>query len=159
MVFLSIVGYVLIQAAFQNSKAPPNIPPSMRLGTASYKAPPFRNIRVPSADNSVKNTDISSNEVIEKFTLKDCANKSEILTDQRTLKLRIKVKSDILAKKNAAIYSGLGLDDSPSSSMENSHEESEDMPHVSQETPEESPTSIVQVDDVFCFYEPIILIA
>uniref|UniRef100_A0A0R0J8U8 CW-type domain-containing protein n=1 Tax=Glycine max TaxID=3847 RepID=A0A0R0J8U8_SOYBN len=132
-------------AAFQNSKAPPNIPPSMRLGTASYKAPPFRNIRVPSADNSVKNTDISSNEVIEKFTLKDCANKSENLTDQRTLKLRIKVKSDILAKKKAVIYSGLGLDDSPSSSMENSHEESEDMPHVSQETPEESPTSIVQV--------------
>ncbi|KAG4378362.1 hypothetical protein GLYMA_17G024800v4 [Glycine max] len=132
-------------AAFRNSKALPNMPFSMRVGTASYEAPPFRNIRVPSADYSVKNTDISSNEVIEKFTLKDCANKSEILTDQRTLKLRIKVKSDILAKKNAAIYSGLGLDDSPSPSMENSHEESEDMPHVSQETPEESPTSIVQV--------------
>ncbi|TKY54131.1 MORC family CW-type zinc finger protein 4 [Spatholobus suberectus] len=133
-------------AAFHNSKAPSNMPPSMRLGTASHNAHPFRNLRVPSVDDSVKNTGISSNKVIEKCTWKnDCANKSENLTDQRTLKFRIKVKSDILAKKNAEIYSGLGLDDSPSSSMENSQEESEDMPHASQETPEESPTGIVQV--------------
>ncbi|RDY01624.1 hypothetical protein CR513_15022, partial [Mucuna pruriens] len=133
-------------AAFHNSKAPPNMPPSVRLGTASHNAHPFCNLRVPLVDDSVKNTAISSNEVIEKCILKDdCANKSENLTDQKTLKLRIKVKSDILAKKNAAIYSGLGLDDSPSSSMENSHEESEDMPHVSREAPEESPTSIIQM--------------
>lgn len=129
------------------------MPPSMRHGSSSQNnAHPFHNSRVPLVEDSVKNTGISSNEVIEKCPLKDdCANKSESLTDQRKLKLRIKVKSDILAKKNAEIYSGLGLDDSPSSSMENSCEESEDMPHVSQETPEESPTSIIQVDDVVLF--------
>ncbi|XP_020226190.1 uncharacterized protein LOC109807896 [Cajanus cajan] len=136
--------------AFLNSKAPSNMHPSMRLGTASCNAHPFHNLRVPSVDDPVKNTGTSSNKIIEKCTVKDdCVNKSENLTDQRTLKLRIKVKSDILAKKNAEIYSGLGLDDSPSSSMENSHEESEEMPHVSQETPEESPTRIIQVMSSF----------
>ncbi|XP_027332247.1 uncharacterized protein LOC113847373 isoform X2 [Abrus precatorius] len=134
-------------AAFHHSKASSNMPSSMRLRTASHNAHPFHNLRVPSIDNSAKkNTRISSNEEMEKCTLKaHSENKSGSLTDQRTLKLRIKVKSDILAKKNAAIYSGIGLDNSPSSSMGNSLEESEDMPPVSQETPEESPTSMVQV--------------
>ncbi|KAJ1395192.1 Zinc finger, CW-type [Sesbania bispinosa] len=135
------------EAAFLNSKAPLNKPPSMKLGTASHNAPPFHNLRAPSVGGSTKkDTGISSNAEMEKCTLKDNhVNKSEKFTDQRTLKLRIKVKSDILAKRNAAIYSGLGLDDSPSSSMGNSPEESGVMPPVSQETPEESPMDIVQV--------------
>ncbi|KAJ1427281.1 Zinc finger, CW-type [Sesbania bispinosa] len=135
------------EAAFLNSKAPLNKPSFLRLGTASHNAPPFHNLRAPSVGCSTKkDTGISSNAEMEKCTLKDDhANKSEKFTDQRPLKLRIKVKSDILAKRNAAIYSGLGLDDSPSSSMGNSPEESEVMPPVSQETPEESPIDIVQV--------------
>lgn len=144
----------MIQAGFHNSKAPSYMPPSLRLGTASYNAPPFHSSRAPSVDDSAKrDTGISSNAEMEKCTLKDdCANKSRRLTDQRTLKLRIKVKSDILEKKNAAIYSGLGLADSPSSSMGNSPEESEEMALVSQETPEESPTDIVQVVGLLHFY-------
>lgn len=153
-VYLTTVGYVVIQAPSHHSNAPLNMPPSMRLGTASHNAPPFHDLRAPLVDDSAKkDTRISSNAEIEKFTLKDdCAIKSEKITDQRALKLRIKVKSDILGKKNAAIYSGLGLDNSPSSSMGNSPEESEVMPPISKENPEESPTSIVRVEDLFYFY-------
>ncbi|XP_061349135.1 cysteine-tryptophan domain-containing zinc finger protein 7-like [Gastrolobium bilobum] len=131
-----------METAFHNSKAPSNMP-LMRLGTASHNAHPFHNLRGPSVDVSVKkDAGISSNAVMEKCTSKDdCANKSENSTDQRTLKLRI----NMLAKDKAAIYSGLGLDNSPSSSMGNSPEESEGLPLVSQETPEKSPTGIVQV--------------
>ncbi|CAJ1941048.1 unnamed protein product [Sphenostylis stenocarpa] len=137
-------------AAFYNSKAPSNMPPSMRLGTASHKVLASQDTRV----TSVNNTGISLNKVAEKCSLKDdCTNKSKKLTDQRMLISQIKVKSDSLAKKNAEIYSGLGLDDSPSSSTENSHKESEDMPRVSQDSPVESPATIVQVEDVFYFYE------
>ncbi|KAK7348224.1 hypothetical protein VNO80_22774 [Phaseolus coccineus] len=129
-------------AAIYNSKAPSNTPPSTRLGTASPNVPPSQHTRVPSE----KNTGISSNRITGKSSLKeDCANKSGKLTDQRTGMLQIKMKSDSLAKNNAAIYSGLGLDDSPSSSTENSQKESEDMPHVSQDMPEESSSRIVQV--------------
>ncbi|XP_014505537.1 uncharacterized protein LOC106765429 [Vigna radiata var. radiata] len=127
-------------AAIYNSRAPPNTTPSTRLGTASPIVLPSRDTGVPSE----KNTGISSNRVTGKCSLKeDFANKAEKLTKQRTP--QIKVKSDNLAKKNAAIYSGLGLDGSPSSSTENSQKEVEDSPHVSQEMPEESCTSIIQV--------------
>jgi len=128
----------------------------MRLGTASANVLPSQHAKVPSE----KNTGISSNRITGKSSLKeDCANRSEKLTDQRAGMLQIKVESDSLAKKNAAIYSGLGLDDSPSCSTENSQKEREDMPHVCQEMPEESPTNIIQVDEVFYFFETIILIA
>ena len=79
-------------------------------------------------------------------------NKSDNSADQRTLKLRIKVNSDYLAQKNAAIYSNLGLSNSPSSSMGNSPEGSGGIPPVSQEIAEESPTGIIQVMDLFHFY-------
>jgi len=47
--------------------------------------------------------------------VKECTSESEI-RDCKTLKVRIKVGSDNLSgKKSAAIYSGLGLDGSPSS--------------------------------------------
>jgi len=147
-VYSSIVGYVVTQAAIYNSRAPPITTPSMRLGTASPNVLPSRDTGI----HSEKNTGISSNRVTGTCSLKEgCANKAEKLTDQRMPILQIKVKSDNLAKSNAAIYSGLGLDDSPSSSTENSQKESEDTPHVSQEMPEESSTSIIQVDDVFLF--------
>lgn len=150
------MGYVVIQATFHSSKAPSNVPLSMRLSTASDSVHSFHNLRAPPVDDSVKkDTGISSNVVMEKCTSKnECASKSASSTDQRTLKLRIKVKSDILANKNVAIDSGLVLDNSPSSSTGNSPEESGGMSPVSQETPEGSPTGIVQVEDLFylCAY-------
>ncbi|XP_022035461.1 uncharacterized protein LOC110937359 isoform X1 [Helianthus annuus] len=67
--------------------------------------------------------------------------------DQKSLKVRIKVGSDNLStRKNAEIYSGLGLDVSPSSSLEASPVNSDDICHVSNDIPcEESPTSILEM--------------
>lgn len=141
LVYLSTVGYVTIQGASQNLKAPSNKAPSLRLGTASCSAHPLHNSRVPSADVPIK-----QNQVAEKSPLKnESSNRSGNLTDQRTLKVRIKVGCDNLARKNAAIYSGLGLDDSPNSSLGNSPEESGGMSPISREMTDMSPTGIIQV--------------
>lgn len=65
--------------------------------------------------------------------------KNSNMSEQKILKVRIKMGSDNLSdKKKAAIYSGLGLDDSPSCSMDDSPSESEGRSH-------ESPISILQV--------------
>ncbi|KAF4382864.1 hypothetical protein G4B88_021647 [Cannabis sativa] len=67
-------------------------------------------------------------------------------SDQKTLKVRIKVGSDNLStRKNAAIYSGLGLDDSPSSSLDDSPSESEGISHERPDASFDSPTSILQI--------------
>ncbi|XP_038874610.1 cysteine-tryptophan domain-containing zinc finger protein 3-like isoform X2 [Benincasa hispida] len=60
------------------------------------------------------------------------------------LKFRIKVGSDSTGLKNAAIYSGLGLDDSPLSSSDNSSDLSEGMLPISQSASDESPSKIIQ---------------
>ncbi|XP_059435060.1 cysteine-tryptophan domain-containing zinc finger protein 7-like isoform X2 [Corylus avellana] len=129
-----------IEGASQNFKAPSNKAPSLRLGTATCSAHPLHNSRVASADVSIK-----QNQVAEKSPLKDeSSNRSGNLTDQRTLKVRIKVGCDNLARKNAAIYSGLGLDDSPNSSLGNSPAESGGMSPISGEMTDMSPTGIIQ---------------
>ncbi|KAL0537969.1 hypothetical protein IC582_026963 [Cucumis melo] len=61
-----------------------------------------------------------------------------------SLKFRIKVGSDSVGLKNAAIYSGLGLEDSPLSSSLNSSDLSEGMLPLSQGPPDESPSKIIQ---------------
>ncbi|XP_061336743.1 cysteine-tryptophan domain-containing zinc finger protein 5-like [Gastrolobium bilobum] len=137
---------VHIEAVSHNTEAPSNVPPSARLGNASYSPHSFHDLRAPSVDNSVlKGRRISSGDAAERCTLKDdTTKKTGNSTDQRPLKFRIKMKSHILAQKNAAIYSGLGLDSSPSSSMGNSPVESEGMPPVSQENTEDYVTAIIQ---------------
>ncbi|XP_010523929.1 PREDICTED: uncharacterized protein LOC104802158 [Tarenaya hassleriana] len=77
----------------------------------------------------------------------ESANKKPVIfSKQNSLKLRIKVGSDSLpGEKNAAIYSGLGLDVSPSSSFDNSLSESEGMYREPRDSPFESPTSILMV--------------
>ncbi|KAK9001841.1 hypothetical protein V6N11_024539 [Hibiscus sabdariffa] len=74
-------------------------------------------------------------------------NKKEVSSpDQKTLKVRIKMGSgNLLMQKNAAIYCGLGLDVSPSSSLDQSPSESEGMYRESQEPLSESPTSILRL--------------
>lgn len=150
LTYLSTVGCVLKQAVSDNPKLPSNVPPSVTHEAASGSTWSFDTLRAPLVDHSLKKEiGISSNAVTERCPLKDdCTNKSGKSTDQITLKFRIKMKSDMSAKKNAAIYSGLGLDNSPSSSMGNSPEESEGMPPLSQETVDESPTGIIQVVDL-----------
>nr|XP_043618776.1 cysteine-tryptophan domain-containing zinc finger protein 3-like isoform X2 [Erigeron canadensis] len=68
-------------------------------------------------------------------------------SDPKSLKVRIKVGSDNLStRKKAEIYSGLGLDVSPSSSLEASPLDSNDICHVPRDTPrDESPTSILEM--------------
>ncbi|CAJ1879051.1 unnamed protein product [Sphenostylis stenocarpa] len=67
-------------------------------------------------------------------------------SDQKTLKVRIKMGPDNLStRKNAAIYSEIGLDVSPSSSLDDSPSESEGLSRGPQEAPFESPTIILQI--------------
>ncbi|KAB2016287.1 hypothetical protein ES319_D08G085900v1 [Gossypium barbadense] len=74
------------------------------------------------------------------------SKKAASLSDPKTLKVRIKMGSgDLSTQKNAAIYSGLGLDVSPSSSLDQSPSESEGMYQESQEPLTESPTSILRL--------------
>lgn len=63
--------------------------------------------------------------------------------NQRTLKVRIKVGPERVARYNAQIHS-LGLT-SPSSSEGNSHDESDDLLLETHEIPNESPTYILKV--------------
>ncbi|XP_050203543.1 cysteine-tryptophan domain-containing zinc finger protein 7-like [Mercurialis annua] len=68
------------------------------------------------------------------------------LPDQKLLKVRIKMGSDNLStQKNVAIYSGLGLVMSPSSSLDDSPSGSEGMSHGLQDSPYESPAHILQI--------------
>ncbi|KAL2345391.1 hypothetical protein Fmac_006676 [Flemingia macrophylla] len=68
------------------------------------------------------------------------------ISDQKTLKFRIKMGPDNLsARKNAAIYSEIGLDVSPSSSLDDSPSESEGISRGPQVSPFESPTIILQI--------------
>ncbi|XP_028751562.1 uncharacterized protein LOC114711340 [Neltuma alba] len=136
----------LVEATSNNSTVPSRVPPSTRLGTAPCGTNSLQNARAFSIDDSMnKDVGISSSVGAESFSFNDdSTDKSGKPTDQRTLKFRIKMKYDNLAQKNAAIYSGLGLDTSPSSSMDNSPIETGRVPPVSQQTGEQSPTGIIQ---------------
>ncbi|XP_068310172.1 cysteine-tryptophan domain-containing zinc finger protein 3-like [Pyrus communis] len=84
----------------------------------------------------------------------ESANKKAInSSDQKTLKVRIKVGSDNLSTRKNAIYSGLGLDTTPSSSLDDSPSESEGISHEPRDAPFESPTSILQIMTSFPVHE------
>ncbi|KAL3517469.1 hypothetical protein ACH5RR_020058 [Cinchona calisaya] len=72
--------------------------------------------------------------------------KSTIFSDQKALKFRIKVGMDNSSTcKNAQIYSGLGLDVSPSSSLDDSPTNTDGLLYNDlRDTSDESPTSILQ---------------
>ncbi|KAM0956569.1 hypothetical protein ACFX2A_025325 [Malus domestica] len=97
-------------------------------------------------DISIKwNSCLPSTQVVERCSLKDeTSNKLGNPIDQRTLKVQIKMNPNNTARKNVAIYSGLGLG-SPSSSLENNPEESKEMIPPSQVIVDDSPTNIIQV--------------
>ncbi|XP_022741106.1 uncharacterized protein LOC111292786 isoform X2 [Durio zibethinus] len=126
-----------MEGASLNLKAPPNAPLTGRPGNASC----------PSSNIAAKqDSHLSSAQVAVKSALKDeSLSRAGIPSNQKTLKVRIKMGSDNKAQKIAAIYSGLGLDYSPSSSLGNSPEKSGGTVTVSQEIARESPTRILQV--------------
>ena len=139
---------VFIQCAPQDSVAPTDSGRSLTLGTTSCGLDLLHTARAPSGDVSAKQNSCSSSaQVIENSPPKHepVSDKPANPTDRRTLKVRIKVGSDKRARKNAAIYSGLGLI-SPSSSMGNSPEESGGMPSACQVSPDKPPNTILQVN-------------
>lgn len=99
-------------------------------------------------ENSTKrDVHLSTRPVTEDLTPKHApVIKSVNATDQKTLRVRIKVGSDnASARKNAEIYSGLGLDYSPSSSFEDSPVGSGVLSPGYRDAPNESPMSVLKV--------------
>ncbi|XP_074565309.1 LOW QUALITY PROTEIN: cysteine-tryptophan domain-containing zinc finger protein 7-like [Curcuma longa] len=102
---------------------------------------------VPLVDNSCKR-DISTNKpnTQDPSSLRSPFSKTADGSDHKMLKLRIKVGPDNnLARNNAAIYSGLGLDISPSSSSEESPDGSNGIFPEPHDTFDESPRTILKV--------------
>lgn len=98
--------------------------------------------------NSTKrDVHLSTRQVAQDLTPKHASmNTSVKATDQKTLKVCIKVGSvNDSARKNAEIYSGLGLDYSPSSSFEESPVGSGELSPGYRDVPYESPTSILKI--------------
>ncbi|XP_028762310.1 uncharacterized protein LOC114720781 isoform X2 [Neltuma alba] len=121
---------------------------SLRLGPSSVNSSrPFA-AKVPSTDGEINQEKCLTSACAEAFTSR-CESidpKSSSTTDQKTLKVRIKMGADNLStQKNAAIYSGLGLDVSPSSSLDDSPSESEEISRGPRDVPFDSPTSILQI--------------
>ncbi|XP_060197841.1 cysteine-tryptophan domain-containing zinc finger protein 7-like isoform X1 [Lycium barbarum] len=113
----------------QNSMAVSDPPPTRRNGTAG----------------SARQDSCFSAQESNKFPAKHDVSMIKSLnpTDQRTLKLRIRVGSDKTAQKTTALHTSLGLI-SPSSSMENSPTESGEMLSKFQEIHSDSPSNILQ---------------
>lgn len=128
-------------------------PPSLRPGPASSSTS-LPALKAPSVNDSLKEEiSITSSHAEEYAARHESVNKRN-LADQKTLKVRIKVGSDNLStQKNAEIYSGLGLDVSPSSSLDDSPSESEGLDHEPQDAPFESPTNIIRVMTSFPVHE------
>lgn len=181
-VYICNVGCVTMQGGSNSSTAPSDAARSLRIGNASSSLPSLHSARaLPAYVSSKQDSCLSSGQVNEKFPFKlepvsnkpakqdSCSSSGRFIekfptrhesisnkpvnpTERRTLKVRIKVGSDNKARKNAAIYSGLGLI-SPSSSMGNSPslEEGGEMPSECQMAPEESPNSILRVNNSLLF--------
>ncbi|KAL1542662.1 cysteine-tryptophan domain-containing zinc finger protein 7-like isoform X3 [Salvia divinorum] len=121
----------------QNSLASSSASPSIKPPSASGK--PL------SVGSSLQGNGYLKSKHAEESSLKSGTNKKSA-SDQRTLKVRIKVGSENLsAQKNAEIYSGLGLVVSPSSSMDDSPTTSGRQCGKLLGVPEASPTSILQI--------------
>lgn len=111
-----------------------------------------RNItkRVPSTDNLANKETLASDPSSRELPAqKHNFSKNSVgvgSTDKKTLKVRIKVGNEnALRRNNAAIYSGLGLDISPSTSLEASSGGSAGPSAESRGIPGESPQSILEV--------------
>ncbi|KAI3506667.1 hypothetical protein L1887_21230 [Cichorium endivia] len=123
---------VHIEAGHQNSASQSSVSQPARKGS-SNNGVLKQEISTSCGDKSTSKGDQSVNNL-----MKD--------SDQKSLKVRIKVGSDNLAtRKKAEIYSGLGLDISPSSSMEASPVDSNGFFHMPPDDQNVSPTSILEM--------------
>ncbi|KAG2697356.1 hypothetical protein I3760_07G102100 [Carya illinoinensis] len=132
----------LLEGGQQNSLVSSNASQPVRVELTSTSSTSLPVLKAPSKKDSFK-LDIAE-EVTPRYESEN--QRLTNLSDQKTLKVRIKVGSDNLStRKNAAIYSGLGLDVSPSSSLNDSPSGSEGMSREPQDIPFESPTTILQI--------------
>ncbi|CAA2983175.1 Retrovirus-related Pol polyprotein from transposon TNT 1-94 [Olea europaea subsp. europaea] len=111
---------------------------------------PLQNLKAPSGDGSIRQDALSSDKVSESSPIKPGfpSSKSDSRTDQRKLKVRIKVGSDRTTQRNVVIYGSLGLI-SPSSSAGNSPEESGGISCELHEIPDQSPSRILKLMTTF----------
>lgn len=103
-------------------------------------------IKAPSLNHGVSQESFPPTTCVEAITSKYVPTSKHYsgMPDQKTLKVRIKMGTDNLpTQRNAAIYSGLGLDVSPSSSLDDSPSE---ISRGLKDAPFESPSSILQVN-------------
>ncbi|OIV95409.1 hypothetical protein TanjilG_06278 [Lupinus angustifolius] len=131
-------GAVQFSTGTQSSGLGPGFSTSSRLPT----------VIAPSIDEGINQEKCMSITSAEAFNskCKPQSMKTTSLPDQKTMKVRIKIGLNNLPTwKNAAIYNGLGLDVSPSSSLDESPSESEGISCRPQGAPFESPTSILQI--------------
>ena len=122
---------------------------SLRPGPGSAGSSRLPAVNATSVDDGITQENCMTTAGAEAFTSKrDSLNtKPTSKSDQKTLKFRIKMGADNLpTRKNAAIYSGLGLDVSPSSSLDDSPSGSEGISREHQDAFSESPSSILQVN-------------
>ncbi|KAI3980088.1 hypothetical protein MKX01_042742 [Papaver californicum] len=132
-----------LEGARQNSTVPSSVTLPVKLGQASTNVLPPLISRAPSGDNSSKRDARICSMGSGEFTPKqEAVNRVSNPTDQKTLKVRLKVPPDSMTQ---TIYSDFGLDISPSSSPEDSPVASGGFSPESQSTPEKSPTSILQL--------------
>jgi hypothetical protein len=134
----------------------------VRLGPASTCSTSLPILKEPSTKESVKQDVGTLFTRAEEVSTRYESNNKKLtnLSDHKTLKVRIKVGSDNLStQKNAAIYSGLGLDVSPSSSLNDSPSESEGMSREPQDIPFESPSSILQVKHLLVIFLSLIFLS
>ncbi|XP_019188484.1 PREDICTED: uncharacterized protein LOC109182758 [Ipomoea nil] len=134
-----------LEVGRQNSLVSSSTSLSARLGAA-----PTNSVLVPATRASIANVDakIGTHPARAEESTLICKNpkKRASSSDQKCLKVRIKVGSENLStQKNAEIYSGLGLDVSPSSSLDDSHDDSEGLTRDPWDASDESPTSIIQI--------------
>ncbi|KAK7284681.1 hypothetical protein RJT34_19431 [Clitoria ternatea] len=121
---------------------------SLRLGHGSATSSRMAANKGLSLDDGTNQEKCMTTTIAEAFTSKHEAlnRKATGTSDQKTLRFRIKMGPENLStRKNAAIYSGLGLDVSPSSSLDDSPSESEGISRGPQDAPFESPTIILQI--------------
>ncbi|KAF5732684.1 hypothetical protein HS088_TW17G00214 [Tripterygium wilfordii] len=120
---------------------------SLSVGSASRNGSSLPSLKA-SSSHDMFNQDVHPpTHCSESFTAAhESANRKSSNFPEKQLTFRIRVGSDnLLTGKNTEIYSGLGLDGSPSSSLGESPSESEGMSHEYLEAPFESPTSILQI--------------
>lgn len=136
---------VTIQGVAKNSLVPLKAPPSLKDGNTAL-ALHSHDQKSTSLDGLAKidpNLLRAQAAATVPAKIESSSKKPGNQSDQKRIRLRIKVRSDS-AQKNAAIYSGLGLT-SPSSSIGQSPNECGRDPSESCKIPAESPSSILQV--------------